>query len=82
MTKQILTAVAFAATAATAALPAFAAEEADVNGDGMLTVSEVQAVWPEVSTDGFMSMDSDGDGLLSEEEVADARELGSLPEEG
>ncbi|MCR8549699.1 hypothetical protein M4578_17860 [Salipiger sp. P9] len=78
MTKQMLTLIALAATA----LPALAAEEADTNGDGMLSVDEVQAIWPEVSTDGFISMDADGDGLLNEEEVAAARELGSLPEAG
>ncbi|APX24338.1 MAG: hypothetical protein CML50_11695 [Rhodobacteraceae bacterium] len=63
-----------------AAFPAAAASfgEADRNGDGVLTVFEVQEVWPEVTTEGFLYLDSDGDGLLSEREVAAGREKGML----
>ncbi|MDJ0820975.1 MAG: EF-hand domain-containing protein [Paracoccaceae bacterium] len=76
--KNVLIAAATLATA----LPAFAMDEAstaDTNGDGMLSVEEVMAVYPEVSTDNFMEADTDGDGLLSVEEVAAAQEAGLIP---
>lgn len=78
MTRKLLTLIAFAASA----LPAIAAEDADTNGDGVLSVEEVQAVWPEVTVEMFISMDTDGDGLLNDEEVAAAREYGNLPTAG
>lgn len=59
---------------------AFAAgAEMDVNGDGMLSVDEVQTAAPAVSTDMFMEMDVDGDGLLNADEVAAAEAAGTLP---
>ncbi|MEM8579162.1 MAG: hypothetical protein AAGF60_15040 [Pseudomonadota bacterium] len=71
------------AAAAALAFPAFAmgqgAADADANGDGVLTIDEVQAVYPEVSTDMFTAMDLDADGALSADEVATAEEAGQLP---
>lgn len=62
--------------------PALAEELADTNGDGWLTLDEVQAAWPEISSDRFIGMDSDGDGLLDEEELDAARDAGELPDAG
>ncbi|MBY6005756.1 hypothetical protein KUV62_17680 [Salipiger bermudensis] len=62
------------------AAPAFAAEVADVNSDGVLTLDEVQAVWPDISIDTFLYLDRDGDGLLGTEEIVVARENGLLAE--
>ena len=61
--------------AATAiALPAFAMAQTmadiDANGDGVLTMDEVQAVFSDVSTDGFSAMDLNADGILDADEVA------------
>lgn len=63
---------------ATLAGPGAAQDSVDINGDGVLTLFEIQAVWPEVSTDGFMFLDRDGDGLLDPEEFEAARQGGHL----
>jgi len=62
-------------------LPALTAAQssADANGDGVLTIEEVQAVLPEVDADGFSAMDTNGDGALDEAEIAVAQEAGLLP---
>ncbi|WP_170759874.1 hypothetical protein [Ruegeria lacuscaerulensis] len=62
-------------------LPALAVAQstADANGDGVLTIEEVQAVLPEVDADGFSAMDTNGDGALDEAEIAVAQEAGLLP---
>lgn len=69
------------ATAFALGLPGLAAaqSEADANGDGVLTIEEVQAVVPEVDTDTFSVMDANGDGALDQDEVAIAQEAGLLP---
>jgi len=51
----------------------------DVNGDGVLTIDEVQAVFADVSTDGFCAMDLNADGALDADEVAAAQEAGPMP---
>ena len=75
MTRTLTTLLAIGAAFPAGATSYF---EADRNGDGVLTVFEVQEVWPEVTTEGFLYLDSDGDGLLSEREVAAGREKGML----
>lgn len=61
------------------ALPAFAATEIDANGDGMLTVEEVQAAFPEITAENFSAMDVNADGALDADEVTAAREAGLMP---
>lgn len=77
MTPKYLTALAAVALA----LPTLAAAQsaADANGDGVLTIEEVQAVVPEVNTDTFSAMDANGDGALDADEIAIAQEAGLLP---
>lgn len=58
---------------------ALAQSSADANGDGVLTIEEVQAVVPEVDTDTFSAMDANGDGALDQDEIAVAQEAGLLP---
>lgn len=53
--------------------------DADVNGDGILSVAEVQAVYPEVTPEQFSAMDLNADGALDEEEVIAAQEAGMMP---
>ncbi|CUJ94477.1 EF hand [Ruegeria denitrificans] len=62
-------------------LPALAVAQssADANGDGVLTIEEVQAVVPGVDADVFSAMDANGDGALDEAEIAVAQEAGLLP---
>ncbi len=62
-------------------LPTFAMAQsaADTNGDGVLTIEEVQAVIPEVDTDSFSTMDANGDGALDADEIKVAQDAGLLP---
>jgi len=62
-------------------LPALAVAQstADTNGDGVLTIEEVQAVVPDVDAEGFSAMDANGDGALDADEIAVAQEAGLLP---
>lgn len=53
---------------------------ADTNQDGMLSYEEVQAILPEVTTDTFMAVDADGDGLINADEPAVAQTEGLMPE--
>lgn len=71
-----------AASLVTLPMAAMAADyvAADGNGDGMLSLEEVQAVLPEVTTDTFMQADSDGDGLLNADELTVAQADGVLPQ--
>jgi len=62
------------------AVPSFAqVADIDINGDGMYSYPELQAVMPEMSEDDFTSMDTSGDGLLDADEIAVATEAGLLP---
>lgn len=51
----------------------------DGNGDGVLTMDEVQASYPEVTVDMFTTMDLNGDGALDVDEVTVAQEAGLMP---
>lgn len=63
------------------AVPGFAQDaEIDINGDGMYSYAELQAVMPEITEDDFTSMDTSGDGLLDADEIASAQASGMLPE--
>tara|TARA_R110002049_G_scaffold36661_1_gene116631 strand:+ start:174 stop:503 length:330 start_codon:yes stop_codon:yes gene_type:complete len=64
------------------AAPAFAQEmdaAIDVNGDGMYSFPELQAVDAELTEDAFTVMDVNGDGLLDGDEVAAATDAGLMP---
>ncbi|MCK0167008.1 EF-hand domain-containing protein [Jannaschia sp. S6380] len=67
-------------TTVTAALllmgaPAFAQ---DADGDGNVSLEELQAAYPEVTADAFASMDTDADGVLSADELQAAIDAGML----
>lgn len=61
------------------AAPAFAATALDTNGDGFLTLDEVQAVYPEITADAFSAMDVNADGALDDSEVVAAQDSGLMP---
>ena len=62
------------------AAPALAQDAAiDVNGDGMYSFPELQAVMPEMTEEDFVALDSTGDGLLDGEEITVATDAGLLP---
>lgn len=60
--------------------PAWAATQVDANADGVLTLEEVQAVFPELETNSFVAMDQNADGVLDGDEVTAAKKAGLLPE--
>ena len=61
-------------------VPAFAQDAAiDINGDGMYSLPELQAVMPEMSEDDFVVLDTSGDGVLDADEIAVGVTAGMLP---
>jgi len=65
------------------ALPvaAFAQSSIDTDADGLVSVDEFFASYPDASTDAFALMDANADGTLDETEIDNAREAGILPNE-
>ncbi|MEM6941093.1 MAG: hypothetical protein AAF943_07275 [Pseudomonadota bacterium] len=67
-------------------IPAYAmgagASEVDANGDGILSVAEVQAVFPDVTVEQFAAMDLNSDGALDDNEVQAAQDAGLMPTTG
>lgn len=60
--------------------PSFAQDAAiDINGDGMYSYPELQAVMPDMSEDDFAALDTSGDGLLDADEIAAGTASGLLP---
>jgi len=51
----------------------------DSNGDSMVTFDELLAVMPGLSEDRFRLVDTDEDGIIDADELANAREKGLLP---
>ncbi len=60
-----------------ASTPALFAQDAD--GDGLVTMEELVAAYPDVTEDAFNAADTDGSGSLDEDELAAAREAGLIP---
>ncbi|MFT6074412.1 MAG: hypothetical protein ACJAZ1_001328 [Yoonia sp.] len=62
------------------AVPAFPQNVAiDINGDGMYSLPEIQAVMPKISEDDFVVLDTSGDGILDADEIAVGVSAGMLP---
>lgn len=80
MTKYMLTTLAtlLGLSGATLAMSA-AATEIDADGDGILSIAEVQAVYPEVTAAQFSEMDLNADGALDDAEVQAAQAAGTMP---
>ena len=80
MTKLILTTTAaFLAFTTSGIAMSDGAAELDSNGDGMLSVTEVQAVYPDLTADQFSAMDLNADGALDDAEVEAAQAAGTMP---
>ena len=52
----------------------------DANGDGFVTLDEVQTVLPDMTEETFITLDANGDGALDADELAMARDSGALGE--
>ncbi|MCV2891960.1 hypothetical protein [Lentibacter sp. XHP0401] len=79
-TSLTLAALATALTPMLAHADTFAA--IDANGDGMVTIDEVQAVFPDVTAESFSAMDINDDGLLDADEIIAAEEGGMMNKGG
>ncbi|MFO8126576.1 hypothetical protein [Yoonia sp.] len=78
--KPMLKLIAPFAVLGALAVPGFAQDaEIDINGDGMYSYPELQAVMPDITEDDFASMDTSGDGLLDADEIEAAQASGMLP---
>ena len=83
MIKQLTSLAAVAALMTPALAMSTSAAEVDANGDGLLTIEEVQAAYPDVTAEGFSTMDANADGALDGEEVAAAQDAGMMaPSDG
>ena len=80
MTKFIVLVLGLGARANAAIAMGEAVAELDANGDGMLSVSEVQAAYPEISAETFSEVDANGDGALDEAELVSGQDQGLLPD--
>ncbi|MCB1338976.1 MAG: hypothetical protein KDK10_16495 [Maritimibacter sp.] len=60
---------------------AFAASAMDTDGDGMVSLAEVQAVVADFTEEQFAGVDTNADGMLDEAELAAAVEAGVIPAE-
>jgi len=68
-------------TAALVALaaPTWAQNAMDTDGDGNVSLEELQVAYPDATEDTFAVLDTDGDGVLSDAEILAATEAGQLP---
>ncbi|NDR54947.1 hypothetical protein [Aliiruegeria sabulilitoris] len=63
------------------ALPAMAQTMVDdADGDGVYSLAEMQAAYPDLSKELFAELDGDADGMISAEELAAAKEDGMIAE--
>ena len=64
-----------------AAAPALHAQDGspDADGDGMVSMEEFAAAWPDLAEDSFTMVDANGDGMLDTDEIATATDAGLLP---
>jgi hypothetical protein len=69
-------------TAVTLAAPLWAATEVDKNADGVLTIDEVQAAYPDITPETFSVLDVNADGALDSDEVQAAQAAGTMPAPG
>lgn len=54
----------------------------DADGSGSLSLAELQAMYPSLTEEGFISIDANADGAVDEAELTAAVEAGTLVTEG
>ncbi|EPX78979.1 EF-hand domain-containing protein [Litoreibacter arenae] len=57
-----------------------AVADLDSDGDGVVSFTEMLAVYPTMTEEGFAAVDTNGDGVVDEEELTAATEGGLIPE--
>ncbi|SLN18110.1 EF hand [Roseovarius albus] len=76
MKKVLITTTAIFALSA----PAFAAlSDIDTDGDGVVSFTELQAVYPTLTEESFSAIDANEDGVIDEAEMTAAQEAGVIP---
>ncbi|WP_306116401.1 MULTISPECIES: EF-hand domain-containing protein [unclassified Roseovarius] len=79
MTKFIAILIGLGALANSAIAMGERAVEVDANGDGVMTVDEVQAVYPDITAEVFAEVDTNNDGVLDDDEMIMGLEKGLVP---
>ena len=62
---------------ATASFAAVA--DVDTDGDGVVSFTEMLAVYPTLTEDGFSAVDTNGDGVVDDAEMTAAEQSGLIP---
>ncbi|KUP94353.1 EF-hand domain-containing protein [Tritonibacter horizontis] len=82
MKNLTLTAAALAVFAAAPVMASNFAAAVDADGNGSLSLEELQIAFPELTEDTFLQIDADADGEASMEEVTAAQDAGLLVTNG
>ncbi len=82
MTKFIAILLGLGALANSAIAMGEKAVEVDANGDGVMTVDELQAVYPDITAQTFAQLDTNNDGMLDDAEMVAGQESGLLTAPG
>lgn len=61
------------------ATAAVLAQDLDADGDGMVSMDEFAAAYPDLGEDAFTAADANADGMLDADEIAAATEAGVIP---
>ncbi len=64
------------------AATAVSAAEIDTDGDGVYSLAEMQAAFPEITEETFTAIDANGDGMVDPDELKAAQDAGVLPSGG
>lgn len=78
MTKFITILLGLGITATSAVAMGEGVVEVDANGDGLMTVDEVQAVYPDITAEVFAEIDTNNDGALDDSEMVAGQEKGLI----
>lgn len=76
--KKVLITTAALITLSGAAFASVAGVDAD--GDGVASYTEIMAIYPTLTENGFRAMDADGDGVINDAEMIAAQEAGLIPQ--
>jgi len=76
--KKVL--IALTTTLALSSAGLAAMSDVDTDGDGVASFTELLAVYPTLTEEGFGAIDSNADGVIDEAEMAAAQEAGLIPE--
>jgi len=79
MTKFIAIALSIGAFTTAASAMGESTVEVDANGDGLMTIDEVQAVFPDVTPEQFAQVDTNDDGAIDDAEMVAGQEQGLMP---